>query len=1013
MLEMSVEDTLLSDLVVYRTYAKYIPEQLRRESLTEAIERNMHMHMDRFPLLTDDIYKAFGLVHHGAIMPSMRGLQFGGTAVERNNIRQYNCSFHNIDRVAAFSETLYLLLCGTGVGYSVQRHHVNQLPKVSKPLEFMYYVIHDSIEGWGMALNALMEAYLLRKPAPQFDFFQIRDEGVLLKTTGGRAPGPAKLKKMLELVQSKLDVAVGRKLKPIEVHDIQCMVADCVRAGGIREAALIALFDRDDTEMLRSKTGEWWIDHPYRGRANNSAILPRDEVTYDEFKHIYGILKASGSGEPGFYWTNNKFGWGANPCFTGDAKLLTSNGYETMQSLWEAGGRLSYDQVNNDPKLRLSIVNRNGIVPATQVYKTSDGADIWEVELQTGQTIRATSNHTFIMQDGSRKQLKDLLVNESLPLANIPNGTQIGEYHDPEYALLAGWVIGDGSVSRVGHSHRAYIRMWNTDIKDVGQTLNAARIVLNHKHSLSSKQSMNIEPPSGSPQKGFNYVRATMQSMVLGRMLASDGILPYGHKHKVPNSIWGGDKDTISAFLKGLFSADGSVQCNESKGSISIRLWQTSEALLKDIQILLSQLNIKSTVLQRTKGYKQLMNDGRGGVKSYHKKIAYELIINGLKNCKQFMVNVGFIQSRKNTTALDWFNIHPGSNNSDVKMGSKIISISHVGFEPTYCLTEPGSNEVIVNGVVVGQCVEIALRHMQFCNLSTVNQATITSVSDLMQRVKAASFLGTLQASYTDFPFLDSKWREITEMEALIGVSYTGIADVGGKLSSTDLHAAAEAVVRQNQQTASLIGINPAARTTTGKPEGSSSAALATSSGLHARKGSADRTYLRRVRLKDGTPLVSFLMDNVPGLMEKSERDDNMIIAIPQKAPDGAIMYHTETAMDTFNRAMQYNVNWVAPGHISGDNRNNMSCTIDVRDNEWDVVMPHMWENRNLYNGLSLFPYDGGTYVQAPFEPCDRATYDKYLAMVKPLDFTKIVETADTTEQQSQSACAGGACEIT
>ena len=184
---LSVADKFLSDLVTYRTYAKYIPELNRRESSKEIIDRNMHMHMDRFPTLTDKIFSAFEYVHRGDVLPSMRGLQFGGPAILRNNVRQYNCSYHNIDRVAAFAETLYLLLSGAGVGFSVQQHHVSELPRIHVPSETMYYVIHDSIEGWAMALNALVEAFFLRKPEPQFDYYQIREEGTLLKTSGGIA----------------------------------------------------------------------------------------------------------------------------------------------------------------------------------------------------------------------------------------------------------------------------------------------------------------------------------------------------------------------------------------------------------------------------------------------------------------------------------------------------------------------------------------------------------------------------------------------------------------------------------------------------------------------------------------------------------------------------------------------------------------------------------------------------------------------------------------------------------
>lgn len=620
MSDLSVADRLLSDLVSYRTYAKFLPDLNRRESPIETIERNMHMHMDKFPALTDQIAGVYKYVRGGMVLPSMRSFQFGGLAAELNNIRIYNCAFHAINRTRAFGETLFLLLSGTGVGYSVQHHHTRNLPKVHKPRESMYVIIHDSIEGWAMAVDQLMEAYFLRKPEPSFDYSFIREEGALLKTSGGRAPGPAKLKEMLELVKAQLDKAIGRQLTSLEVHDIVCIISDCVRAGGIRESALIALFDRDDQDMLKCKSGQWWIDAPWRARANNSAMLPRDEVGFEEFSYIYETLKSNGTGEPGFYWTNDKFDWGTNPC------------------------------------------------------------------------------------------------------------------------------------------------------------------------------------------------------------------------------------------------------------------------------------------------------------------------------------------------------------------------------------------------------VELAIKNNQFCNLTTVNQATVTSLTDLVGRARAAAFLGTLQASYTDFPYLNPQWQTVTEAEALIGVSFTGIADAAGRVGSSDLRFAASEVVRENQRVASLIGINPAARCTVGKPEGSSSAYLATSSGIHARPASS--WYLRRVRLKSNTPLVTYLESVVPHLLEPSKRDDNIIISIPQKSPEGAISQDNETALDVFNRAMDYNVSWIQPGHVSGANRNNISCTINMKDHEWETLKNPMWENRFIYNGLSMFPHDGGTYVQAPFEACSESTYNEYMAKVSPVDFTKIIETYDMTSQNQTAACAGGACEF-
>jgi len=240
-------------------------------------------------------------------------LQFGGRPAEINNSRVFNCSFMPMEHPVAFAELMFLLLGGTGVGYSVQKRHVDKLPVVVGPTEKKRrFLIADSIEGWADAVKVLIKAYTKGKSDPLFDFRDIRKKGARLVTSGGKAPGPDPLRICLDQVRAVLNNAIGRKLTTLEVHDINCHIADAVLAGGIRRAAMIALFDKDDLDMLSCKTGAWWELNPQRGRANNSVVLKRGEVTKDEFFDIWKRVEESGSGEPGFYWTNNE-NMGTNP----------------------------------------------------------------------------------------------------------------------------------------------------------------------------------------------------------------------------------------------------------------------------------------------------------------------------------------------------------------------------------------------------------------------------------------------------------------------------------------------------------------------------------------------------------------------------------------------------------------------------------------------------------------------------------------------------------------------------
>ena len=309
---------ILSDITVHMKYAKYNPSLLRRETWLEIVERNMDMHIKHYPSLEQDIRDCYEhFVKTKKILPSMRSMQFGGKPIEVAPNRVYNCAYMPIDSYIAFSEAMFLLLGGTGVGYSVQRHHVELIAEIQKPNPSRQrrYLIADSIEGWADAIKTLMECYLgIRTSTPVFDYSDIREKGALLITSGGKAPGSQPLRECLVKIEGVLqNIPNGTKLSSIQSHDIMCHIADAVLSGGIRRAAMISLFSADDMEMISCKSGSWWENNPQRGRANNSAVLLRHRVTKDFFMELWERIKSSGSGEPGIYFNNDK-DWGTNPC---------------------------------------------------------------------------------------------------------------------------------------------------------------------------------------------------------------------------------------------------------------------------------------------------------------------------------------------------------------------------------------------------------------------------------------------------------------------------------------------------------------------------------------------------------------------------------------------------------------------------------------------------------------------------------------------------------------------------
>lgn len=623
---MNKEHEILSDIVVWMKYAKFIPELKRRETWAELVTRNINMHIAKFPHLEEMIRHNYKFVYEKKVLPSMRSLQFAGKPIEVNNTRLFNCSYLHIDDYRAFSETMFLLLSGTGVGYSVQKHHVDTLPPVTRSTKTRRYLIGDSIEGWADAVKVLVKSYLgLSTWKPTFDFRAIRAKGERLITSGGVAPGPEPLRICLAHIESIFErKADGQKLTSLECHDILCHIANAVLAGGIRRSAMISLFDKDDEEMLTCKFGKWYETNPQRGRSNNSAVLLRgnicptnETIGKEQFLELWKKVELSNSGEPGFYFTDNK---------------------------------------------------------------------------------------------------------------------------------------------------------------------------------------------------------------------------------------------------------------------------------------------------------------------------------------------------------------------------------------------ELGTNP----------CCEISLNSFQFCNLVEINASDITDQNDLMERTVAAAFIGTLQASYTDFHYLRPQWKKVTEREALLGIGMTGIAS--GAVLKLDLDVAAQEAIDANKFFAKIIGVKPAARVTCVKPSGTSSLVLGTSSGVHAWH---DQYYIRRIRIGKNEAIYTYLALHHPDMIEDDALNSAQVVfSIPVAAPEGAITRSSESALDFLERVKFLHGSWIKPGHNVGDNTHNVSATVTVKNNEWELVGEWLWNNQDHYNGLSFLPESLGSYPQTPFETITKEKYEELIKEVESLDITKVIETSDNTNLNDQQACAGGACEI-
>jgi len=1018
---MDLSTSILSDITVHMKYAKYLPEEERRETWYELVTRNKKMHQKKYSHIAEEIEEAYKYVYDKKVLPSMRSLQFGGKPIEISPNRIYNCCFLPIDDWRAFSETMFLLLGGTGVGFSVQRHHVEQLPEIRKPNKdrSRRYLIADSIEGWADAIKTLMKAYFEGMSMPNFDYSDIRQKGALLVTSGGKAPGPQPLKDCIHNVKKILDTKLdGSKLTPIEVHDIICFIADSVLTGGIRRAALISLFSLDDEDMLSAKAGAWWELNPQRGRANNSAVVLRHKIKADEFFQLWKKIEDSNSGEPGVYLSNDK-DWGTNPSLRAGTKVITTDGIFPIEDL---------------ENKTFNVKNLNGEISEAKCWLSGKNQKLFKLKLCDGQEYFATKEHEWPVWDG-QKYIKintpNLKNGDKLPFlreTKLFDGT-IGKYND---GFLCGWLTGDGWVTnRKEYSEYGMIVSDKDDENKISDLL-----VETIKDNVPSFNG-NFKPRYKTVFEDFEeeitqvLVKTGTKEISINNKKVDEYLTKFGVYNKemgLPLAAWqNGTEEFRKGLIDGLFSSDGHISLDKKRITLTSKHYK----LVQDVSELLGFYGIKTTIKESI----SVLNG-----KDFTR---FDLRINENQSIKQFILLFKLSVKHKQDR-LDDYKFKNIQDNNQVE----VLSVEETDiyenvwdisvFDETHCFQ--------LSKVITGNCVEIGLRPNQFCNLCEINVSDIESQEDLELRSKVASFIGTLQAGYTDFHYLRDVWKRTTEKDALIGVGMTGIGS--GEALKYDLEAAAKVVKQENARVAKLININKAARTTTIKPSGTSSLVLGTSSGIHAWHNDY---YIRRIRVGKNESIYTYLSINHPELIEDEyfKPKDQAVISLPVKAPEGSIL-RFESPMDLLERVAKFNLEWIKTGHRDGQNTHNVSVTVSIKKeeekiskldengkvildsndnpvmeirrddkdnivykiNEWPMVGKWMWDNRETFNGISVLPYNGGSYIQAPFEDCSKEKYEKMMETLSNIDLTKVIELADNTNLSGEVACGSDGCVV-
>lgn len=420
----------LSEFTRVSRYAKFNKKELRRETWHEMVDRvfdDTHAvkyknQLDSSEELRELFAFAKDAVLKKDVLGAQRLLQFSGDSIRKHNTKLYNCSFGYIDRIRAFPEALYLSLCGTGVGFSVQKHHVAKLPTIKQrdPSSTRTFVIPDSIEGWADSIGILLNSFFDDRSdkvfgeysgvTVAFDYSQIRPEGALIAGQF-KAPGPASLAaahiKIVEVIERRLAAGENR-LRPIDCYDLVMHFADCVLSGGVRRSATICLFGKDDQEMMTAKTGNWFVDNPQRARSNNSVLLVRDQCTREEFA---AIMKSTREfGEPGFVFSSSTE-IGYNPCcVAGDTILSTDKGEMRMDELVRRFKNGESIKVASFDLEKMSVEFSN----VSAAMLTRANANIIEIETDDGRRLSLTPDHRVYTKNRGYVQAAELTGDDEL-----------------------------------------------------------------------------------------------------------------------------------------------------------------------------------------------------------------------------------------------------------------------------------------------------------------------------------------------------------------------------------------------------------------------------------------------------------------------------------------------------------------------------------------------------------------------------------------------------------------------
>jgi intein/homing endonuclease len=1016
---------LASEFVALRSYCRWLPEANRRETWEEVVERVLlflrtdTQHADKIPSKVWTSIKESMLAFD--VMPSMRLTATAGPAAHRENLCIFNCAYLPIDSLKSFSELMYILMAGTGSGFSVERENISKLPsiKYSGSIRRDDYTIEDSREGWAKAFLFGLETWFEGEDVI-FDYKQIRPYGSPLLTMGGRASGFEPLRDLIEFSKGTIQAAAGRQLRPIEVHDICCKTAEVVVAGGTRRClpqgslistkrGLVRIEDIKCNDYVLTTNCYRKVTNVFnQGIQNTILIHTQNGVLECTPKHRIAVITS----------VTGKYKWvQAKNIKAGDRLYFfnaSCNGIKT--SLPEIDQTTSiHDMTSNDV-----------IIPAL------DEDIAWLIGLIHGDGYVYYKTES----EGKRHGHISISCNNDYPLIKEKVETCFSKF-----GLSVKRTQGDGNYENL--------------------TVYSARLAEYFQHHIK-KPKIDICIPDW-----ILTAESNIRAAYIGGIVDSDGCLRT-RPVNICTTIYKGYAEQIQNVCSSLGFATRLKICErkEENWKTQYKITVSTPKQLNYLNLMVGKYIVKGTIEIPDSShcsYSFPSNISNKSDKIYNRNVNISI-----EQVERYIGPTSFtpvmVLSKSEGRSLVTYDleidtIHEFLVNGYLVHNSACISFSDLDDEemrdakkipfPSYrhmannsvvfkdkpdtvtflkewaALAESGTGERgIVNVSNLDQickdrkfnkimrlnpCSEILLRPYGLCNLSEVVVRADDDIDDLIEKVKTATWLGVIQSTFTHFPFLRPIWKKNAEEERLIGVSLTGQLDNQKILTDEVLRQLKKVTLKTAKHAAELLNINPPKAYSCSKPSGTVSQVVDSASGCHPRYS---RFYIRRYRISKADPLFKLMVEQgMPFKPENNQTLDNYTTAVlefPVKSPEKAIVRDQWDAMKQLEWYLRVQKNW---------STHNVSNTVYVKPNEWIKVGNWVYENFDDIVGISFLPYDDHKYQLAPYEEIDETMYDKLVKAFPKIDFTKLSyfekETGDKTEVAKTYACTADKCSLT